>query len=248
MDLPLYIYLCFAPKTENDFIYGNLFSVGDIKMERKKVMKKVMVLGMCSVLFVTMAGVFAANNADDRVSRDNVGYSEPDNTSSWTPDDFCGEFGKPGDIPIVGDWDCSGVSQIGVFRSENGKGYFYLDMDYTLSWTDDDIWGQFGKAGDIPIVMDFLGSGCDNCVGVFRDGNWYIDLDGSLTWNNYYDAWGQFGKSGDIPMVGDWGNGWDDFGIYRPSTSVFYLDLDSSLSRTPGEQYSYSNTSTDMSS
>ena len=183
-------------------------------------MKKAMVLGMCSVLLVTMAGVFAANNDD--------------NPSSWTPGDASGQFGKAGDIPIVGDWDGNGVTQHGVFRSENGKGYFYLDMDYSLSWTLGDRWGQFGNAGDIPIVMDYYGFGSDN-VGVFRDGNWYIDTDDTLTWT-IGDESGQFGKSGDVPMVGDWlGIGWDDVGVYRPSTSEFYLDIDGSL-RTPGEQ------------
>jgi len=60
-------------------------------------------------------------------------------------------FGKSGDIPIVGDWDGDGVSDIGVFRPATG--FWYLDITKTgvvnTSF-------NFGKTGDLPQVGKWI--------------------------------------------------------------------------------------------
>lgn len=74
----------------------------------------------------------------------------------------------------------------------------------------------FGAANSIPISGDFNGDGHSE-VGVFRDGEWFIDLNANGQWDEG-DLWAQLGKEGDKPVVGDWdGDGKDDIGIFGPS-------------------------------
>jgi hypothetical protein len=57
----------------------------------------------------------------------------------------------PTDIPITGDWNGDGKTNIGVFR----KGAWYLDFNGNNNWDKGDIAipaGSFGAPDDIPIV------------------------------------------------------------------------------------------------
>jgi hypothetical protein len=59
-------------------------------------------------------------------------------------------------------------------------------------------------------------------IGVFQNGAWYLDNDGSGTWNTG-DRANQFGASGWMSMLGDWnGDGKSEIGIFRDGT--WYLD------------------------
>jgi hypothetical protein len=62
---------------------------------------------------------------------------------------------------------------------------------------------RFGIAGDKPVVGDWNGSG-DDKVGVFRNGVWYLDINGSDTWDNGVDSVLRFGIAGDRPVTGRW--------------------------------------------
>jgi hypothetical protein len=56
--------------------------------------------------------------------------------------------GEAGEIPIVGDWDGSGVDKVGVFRPGQSPNFF-------LGGQAGDLLNQFlfgGEAGEIPIV------------------------------------------------------------------------------------------------
>ena len=53
-----------------------------------------------------------------------------------------------GDIPVVGDWNGSGTTKIGVFRN----GVWYLDTNGDNKWDTGDAAISFGMAGDKPIV------------------------------------------------------------------------------------------------
>ena len=56
---------------------------------------------------------------------------------------------------------------------------------------------------------------CD--VGVFIDGQWYLDLNGNGQWDEG-DLWAKLGNEGDLPVTGDWdGDGKTDIGIYGPA-------------------------------
>jgi serine-aspartate repeat-containing protein C/D/E len=80
---------------------------------------------------------------------------------------------------------------------------------------------QFGEAGDLPVVGDWNGDGVKT-IGIFRDGTWFLDMDGDGRWSPN-DLAVQFGQAGDIPIVGDWtGDGISKLGVYRQGT--FILD------------------------
>jgi protocatechuate 3,4-dioxygenase beta subunit len=74
----------------------------------------------------------------------------------------------------------------------------------------------FGMADAIPISGDFNGDGISE-VGVFRHGQWYIDINGNGIWDAE-DLWAELGSAGDLPVTGDWdGDGKTDIGIFGPS-------------------------------
>ncbi len=73
----------------------------------------------------------------------------------------------------------------------------------------------FGREGAIPVTGDFDGDGRTD-LGVFIDGEWFIDLSGNGRWDEG-DVWAKLGEKGDIPVTGDWdGDGKTDIGIYGP--------------------------------
>ncbi|MDP9170156.1 MAG: SBBP repeat-containing protein [Acidobacteriota bacterium] len=89
---------------------------------------------------------------------------------------------------------------------------------------------SFGTAGDIPIVGDWNGTGKKR-IGVFRNGIWYLDLNGNGVLDSG-DAAIAFGQAGDVPVVGDWtGSGSIKLGLFRNGT--FILDLSGHLSGVP---------------
>ena len=71
----------------------------------------------------------------------------------------------------------------------------------------------FGMRDGTPIVGDFNGDGTTD-VGVFKDGQWFIDLNGNGVWDKE-DLWAKLGYRDDLPITGDWdGDGKADIGIY----------------------------------
>ena len=80
---------------------------------------------------------------------------------------------------------------------------------------------QYGKSKDIPVAGDWNGKGVAT-IGVFRDGEWFLDSDGDGKWSQG-NIHAHFGQAGDIPVVGDWtGDGVTKIGVYRQG--VWYLD------------------------
>ncbi len=71
----------------------------------------------------------------------------------------------------------------------------------------------FGMRGAKPVAGDFNGDGVTD-LGVFKNGQWFIDLNGNGVWDEG-DLWAKLGHDGDKPVVGDWdGDGKDDIGIF----------------------------------
>jgi serine-aspartate repeat-containing protein C/D/E len=82
---------------------------------------------------------------------------------------------------------------------------------------------EFGGENDRAVVGDWNGDGVVT-IGVFRNGTWFLDVNGNGRWDNG-DVTAYFGREGDIPVVGDWtGDGVSKLGVYRNGT--FYLDTD----------------------
>ena len=76
----------------------------------------------------------------------------------------------------------------------------------------------FGTPGAIPISGDFTGDGKTR-MGVFIDGEWFIDMNGNGVWDEG-DLYCKLGGPGDKPIVGDWdGDGKDDIGVFGPTWS-----------------------------
>ena len=115
----------------------------------------------------------------------------------------------------------------GVEVAARGPVWFDAD-EYEIAWSNEDAnqlkWtlildnGEtlekiFGVAHGLPIAGDFNGDGFSQ-IGVFADGQWFIDLDGDGQWD-IHDLWAKLGHRGDLPVTGDWdGDGKHDIGIY----------------------------------
>ncbi len=121
-------------------------------------------------------------------------------------------IGQPGDIPLVGDFDGSGRSGIGIWRPSNGTFYIYPAVGATFT-------RQLGQAGDVPLVGDYDGDHiADLTVWRPSTGTFYF----------LYSSSGQSGsflagQAGDIPLVADFdGSGKTGVAVWRPSNATFY--------------------------
>jgi len=126
-----------------------------------------------------------------------------------------------GDRTIVGDWNGDGRSKYGIYRN----GTFYLDYNGNGSWDGPAIDRQYTftgyAAGDIPVLGDWTGDKKTK-IGVYRDGFWYLDLNGNGVWDgSSVDRSSAFGGSHTtyIPVVGDWnGDGRAKIGYFKSGT------------------------------
>ncbi len=119
--------------------------------------------------------------------------------SSWTLSSEW--YGQTGDVPIMGDWNNTGTTKIGVFRN----GLWILDSNGNQRYDATDRQFTFGQAGDVPIVGDWDGSGTIK-AGLFRRGLFILDLSGHMSGvaTGKQDVSFAFGFSTDVPVVGDW--------------------------------------------
>jgi hypothetical protein len=113
-------------------------------------------------------------------------------------------FGLTGDIPVSGDWNNEGKTEIGVFRPSTRS--FYLDANGNGGWNGAviDRSYNFGLTGDIPVSGDWNNDGKTE-IGVFRPStrSFYLDANGNGAWNGaVIDRAYNFGLKGDIPVSG----------------------------------------------
>jgi protocatechuate 3,4-dioxygenase beta subunit len=175
----------------------------------------------------------------------------------WDEGDFWAKLGQEGDLPVTGDWDGDGKDDIGIFGPEwigdvraiaaepglpdaenQPSGQFKNippePQEATAGWRTlkrtskgrlradliDHVF-QYGSPGDQPVAGDWNGDGVST-VGVFRDGTWYLDIDGNGRWSPG-DVTAEYGQAGDVAVVGDFdGDGVSQIGAYRGGT--WYLD------------------------
>ncbi|MBT8202966.1 MAG: hypothetical protein KJO87_06650, partial [Acidimicrobiia bacterium] len=125
-------------------------------------------------------------------------------------------YGAPGDLPLMGDWDCDGIDTVGMFRPSNGFAYLRNTNDFGVG----EIEFFFGVAGDIPIVGDWDADGCDS-LGVFRDGHVFLTNALETAFADI-DFW--FGVPGDKPFTADIDDdGFSEVGLFRESTGFAYF-------------------------
>jgi hypothetical protein len=136
----------------------------------------------------------------------------------WDPDldKAYANFGAPTYIPVSGDMDGNGVTDIGVWRPATGQWFF--DIDSSGSWSDclanggtDLCLTQFGAPTDVPVTGDWNGDGIAE-VGVYRQGQWFLD-NGNGVWDDPATSptpdtadmvYINFGAATDIPVTGIW--------------------------------------------
>ncbi len=146
-----------------------------------------------------------------------VRHMQRTNTGKLRSDliDHVFHYGVPGDMPIAGAFNGSGIDTIGVFRD----GVWHLDIDGDGKFHQRDVALEMGQPGDLPVIGDFNGDGIDE-VGVYRAGTWMIDIDGNQKLDDN-DMIVKFGGPNDRPVVGDWnGDGRDDMGVYEDGAAA----------------------------
>lgn len=152
------------------------------------------------------------NNATDKGTK--IGQFRP-STAQWFLDwngngvwdgcgtDRCYTFGAANDKPVVGDWNGTGQTKIGVFRN----GTWFLDVSGNgVYGTGDRQAGPFGSAGEIPIAGPWSGTAVSQ-IGTFlfigSQGYFSLDADNSGTFTNCTaDICYAYGVTGDVPVAG----------------------------------------------
>ena len=106
------------------------------------------------------------------------------------------QFGRQADIPVAGDWNGDGITNIGLFRN----GIWYLDADGDGRFSNSDIRvDSFGQPGDIPVVGDWTGDGTSK-LGVYRRGTWYLDTNNNRVLD-VQDRVIRLGGPNDLPVA-----------------------------------------------
>lgn len=127
-------------------------------------------------------------------------------------------YGNPADTPFAGDWNCDGVTTLGLYRVSTG--FLFLRDSNTQGIADIEIF--YGNPGDRPLAGDWDGDGCET-IAIYRpsEQRFYFrntNTQGVADFDVFY------GNPGDQPLAGDWdGDGTDTLGVYRPSTKMLYL-------------------------
>ena len=170
--------------------------------------------------------------------RDGVWKLDMNGNSAWDgppTDAYYPDFGKglTGAVPVTGDWDGDGVTEIGLFSSATGS--WYLDRSGNGSWDGkpaDAYYPDFGKglAGAVPVTGDWDGNGVTE-IGLYSSaaGSWYLDRSGNGSWDGkpadiYYPDFGK-GLAGAEPVAGDWdGDGVTEIGLFSSTAGSWYLD------------------------
>ena len=133
-------------------------------------------------------------------------------------------------LPVVGDWNGSGATKLGLFAADSSE--WFLDANGNAIWEgcEVDICSRsFGGSEDLPVVGQWKNRGEDRIAIFRRAGNhWQLDVNGNerlesckidkcLSLSIY--------QSGDVPVAGDWtGRGTTQLGLFRPGTGQWFLD------------------------
>jgi len=106
------------------------------------------------------------------------------------------QFGLAGDIPVVGDWDHSGVLRVGVYRPSAGVWIQNMSAcnDYSCGSI---VYNYFNPLGGQPVMGDWTATGVTLNPGFFLNGQWDVQANGYTM--TYY-----FGQGGDVAVVGPW--------------------------------------------
>ncbi len=119
-------------------------------------------------------------------------------------------FGALGDLPVTGDWNGDGITNVGLFR----HGTWILDTNGNGRLDAGDSRFQFGQTGDRPLVGDFDGKGSSQ-IAIYRDDQIIIDSNRNRRLDEADQVLPMHGRG--IPVAGDFdGDGRDEIMLYEP--------------------------------
>jgi hypothetical protein len=130
-------------------------------------------------------------------------------------------FGNPGWVPITGDWNGDGRTEIGAYDPSTGTFYEADATGHTIATI------RFGNPDWTPITGDWNGDGATQ-IGAY-DPSTETFYEATPT-GTQAAASAMYGDPGDVPITGDWtGTGPTQIGVYRPSLERFYWGNDVAL-------------------
>ena len=125
-------------------------------------------------------------------------------------------WGARGDVPVLGDYDGDGKTDLAVYRQ--GTWYVRRSRDGAA------LVRQWGAADDVPVPGDYDGDGVTD-LAVWRgaEGHWYIQH--SADQRAVVTAWGASAAPYfDVPVTGDFdGDGLSDLAVFRRATGAWYI-------------------------
>jgi hypothetical protein len=195
--------------------------------------------GDCTITLASNT-MITANFSPDL--NDKIGIYRP-STGEWFLDrngsgvwdgcsvDLCVQLFTGSDaLPVVGDWNGSGVTKLGMFASDSSE--WFLDANGNGIWDgcEVDICSQaFGAPTDLPVVGQWNRRAEDR-IAIFRAGEnkWHLDVNGNENLDPCkIDKCSGLSiyQNGDVPVAGDWtGRGATQLGLFRASTGEWFLD------------------------
>ena len=132
--------------------------------------------------------------------------------------------GEAGWAPVVGDWNGSGTTKVGVYKGD----FWYLDWNGNGIWDPgtDMFYTIQVPTNPIPttVVGDWNGDGKTK-VGNYRWGRWSLDYSGEGKYSYFPIFIGD--DYTHIPIVGDWnGDRKTEMGVYNIVNGYWNLDYD----------------------
>ncbi len=126
-------------------------------------------------------------------------------------------FGDAAQLPLLGDWNGDGKTDIAIFKTESWGGHWQFATSTGTAFQLNTIVSQAVGRG-IPLTGDFNGDGLTD-IGTDDNGTWSV----ALAQGTWFQTAGSFsrlwGSGGDTPLTGDFnGDGLTDIAIGQGGT------------------------------